>query len=70
MDVKINIMCDLLTTIYNKHQEYASDLSVGYPFSGKRNNQIRDMLHVYYLLSNSKLNDNEVLSILNYYDEY
>lgn len=64
-------MCDLLLkTIYDKHQEYLVDLSIGYPLSRKRNRQLEDLIHVYHLLSSSELTNNDVLSILNYYHEY
>jgi hypothetical protein len=64
-------MCDLLLkTIYDKHQEYLSDLSIGYPLSRKRNRQLEDLIHVYHLLSSSELTNNDILSILNYYNEY
>ena len=64
-------MCDLLLkTIYDKHQEYLEDLSIGYPLSRKRNRQLEDLIHVYHLLSSSELTNNDVLSILNYYNEY
>lgn len=64
-------MCDLLLkTIYDKHQEYLEDLSIGYPLSRKRNRQLEDLIHVYHLLTDSELTNNDVLSILNYYNEY
>lgn len=64
-------MCDLLVnSIYDKHQEYLLDLSIGYPLSRKRNKEIQDLIHVYHLLTSSELTDNDVLNILNYYDEY
>lgn len=64
-------MCDLIiTSIYDAYQEYLSDLSIGYPISGKRNRKIEDLIHVYHLLVNSELTNDEVLSILNYYHEY
>lgn len=64
-------MCDLLLKIiYDKHQEYLEDLSIGYPLSRKRNRQLEDLIHVYHLLSGSELTNNDVLSILNYYNEY
>lgn len=64
-------MCDLLLkTIYDKYQEYLADLSIGYPLSRKRNRQLEDLIHVYHLLSSSELTNDDVLSILNYYNEY
>lgn len=64
-------MCDLLLeTIYNKHQAYLDDLAIGYPFSRKRNRHLSDLLHIYHLMDNSELNRNDILTILNYYDEY
>ena len=64
-------MCDLLLkTIYDKHQDYLADLYIGHPLTRKRNRQLQDLIHVYHLLSNSELTNNEVLSILNYYNEY
>lgn len=57
----------LLKTICDKYQEYFSDLSIGYPFSAKKNKQLRDLIHVHYLLDNSELNNEDVLTILNYY---
>jgi hypothetical protein len=64
-------MCDLLlTTIYDKHKEYLSDLTIGYPFSGKRNRYLEDVIHIYHLLNDSKLHQDDILTILNYYDKY
>lgn len=64
-------MCDLLLkAIYDRHQDYLADLCIGYPLSRKKNDELKDLIHVYHLLSNSELTNNEVLSILNYYNEY
>ena len=62
-------MCDLLLqTIYDKYQEYLSDLSIGYSFSGKRNKQLKDLIHTCHLLNSSELSNEDVLNILNYYE--
>ena len=62
-------MCDLLLkTIYDEYQEYISDLFIGYSFSGKKNNKLKNLLHMYHLVSESKLNDEDALRILNYYE--
>lgn len=69
--VIVDNMCDsLLKSICDKHQEYLLDLSIGYPFSKKRNTQLSNLIHAYHLLSNSELNNSDVIKILNYYDEY
>lgn len=71
MYLKYNNMCDLLLkTIYDKHQDYLSDLYIGHPFSRKRNRHLEDLIHIYHLFHNSKLENNDILNILNYYDEY
>lgn len=70
-DVIVSNMCDsLLKTICDKHQEYLLDLSIGYPFSKKRNTQLSNLIHAYRLLSSSELNTSDMLKILTYYDEY
>ena len=62
-------MCDLLLkTIYDEYKEYASDLFIGYSFSGKRNRKLKNLLHVYHLASESKLSESDALRILNYYE--
>lgn len=62
-------MCDLLLkTIYDEHNEYLLDLFIGYSFSNKKNRRLKNLLHVYHLVSESKINDDDALRILNYYE--